>query len=234
MHRQLKFQFIGLMEPKQQRKKLEKYRRKIDFPLAISNVSNKIWVFFSERFELTVVMDMVKQLTLKVFDIEYQQEFYLTMVYAKCDAIERTELWDSLYALGSDMNLPWIVGGDFNVIWEEEEKFGGLTVHINEVDDFRYYINTSNLFYLGFKGSIYTWWNGRAEENCIFKRLDRCLANLEFQNLWPGIEVEHLTKIRSDHSPLLIKLSPEVAPIKKSFRFLNFWLKHESFHEVVR
>ncbi|XP_009796364.2 uncharacterized protein [Nicotiana sylvestris] len=234
MHREHKFQFIGSMEPKQQGKKLEKYRRKIDFPLAISNVSNKIWAFFSERFEVTVVMDMVQQLTLKVFDIEDQQEFYLTMVYAKCDAIERTELWDSLYALGSDMNLPWIVGGDFNVIWDKEEKFGGFPVHINEVDDFRHCIDTSNLFYLGFKGSIYTWWNGRAEENCIFKRLDRCLANLEFQNLWPGIEVEHLTKIGSDHSPLLIKLSPEVAPIKKSFRFLNFWLKHESFHEVVR
>lgn len=135
----------------------------IDFPLAIKNVSNKIWAFFDEKYEVSVVMDMVQQLTLKIVDTEDQQEFFLTLVFAKCDATERMELWDSLYALASDMNLPWLVGGDFNVIWDEEEKFGGLPVHIIEVDDFRHCVSTCNLFDLGFKGSIYTWWNGRAE-----------------------------------------------------------------------
>ncbi|XP_070045450.1 uncharacterized protein [Nicotiana tomentosiformis] len=132
------------------------------------------------------------------------------------------------------MTLPWIVGGDFNVIWDEEEKFGGLPVHINEVDNFRHCVNTCNLFDLGFKGSIYTWWNGRAEEDCIFKRFDRCLANMDFQKLWPGLEVEHLPKIGSYHSPLPITLNPKVALVKKLFRFLNFWIKNDSFQAVDR
>ncbi|XP_019251178.1 PREDICTED: uncharacterized protein LOC109230104 [Nicotiana attenuata] len=116
--------------------------------------------------------------------------------------------------MASDMTSPWLVGGDFNVIWDEEEKFGGLLVSLNEVDDFRHCINTSNLSDMGFKGSIFTWWNGRSEDDCIFKRLDRCLRNMELQQTFP--------------------CDIETSPIKKPFRFLNFWTKHDSFKSVVK
>ncbi|XP_070036716.1 uncharacterized protein [Nicotiana tomentosiformis] len=95
-------------------------------------------------------------------------------------------------------------------------------------------MNTYNLTDLGFKGSIYTWWSGRAEQDCIFKRLDRCFANMEMQQLWTGVEVEHLSKIGSDHCPLLITCNPDAVQIKKSFIFLSFWIKHESLKSVVR
>ncbi|XP_070025375.1 uncharacterized protein [Nicotiana sylvestris] len=124
--------------------------------------------------------------------------------------------------------------GDFNVIWDEEEKFGGLPVSLNEIDDLRHCVNTCNLFDLGFKGSIFTWWNGRAEEDCIFKRLDRCLANSQFQQTFPGIEVQHLAKTGSDHSPMYLKCDTETPPIKKPFKFLNFWVEHDTFKDVVR
>lgn len=44
-----------------------------------------------------------------------------------------------------------LVAGDFNVIWDEEEKIGGVPVKISEVEDFRHCVNTCNLFDLGFK-----------------------------------------------------------------------------------
>ncbi|XP_075103684.1 uncharacterized protein LOC142178250 [Nicotiana tabacum] len=136
--------------------------------------------------------------------------------------------------MASDMTVPWLVGGDFNMIWDEEEKFGGLPVSLIEVDDFRHCINTCNLTDLGFKGIIFTWWNGRSEEDYIFKRLDRCLGNHELQQTFPGLEVTHLSKIGSDHCPMLLKCDIETPPIKKSFRFLNFWTKHETFKDLVK
>nr|XP_009780879.1 PREDICTED: uncharacterized protein LOC104229860 [Nicotiana sylvestris] len=225
MHRKNHYEFVGLMEPKQQAKKLERYRNKIGLAQAISNVSNKIWAFIDEVFEVAVMYNMVQQLTLRLFHTEKHVEFVLILIYAKCDAIERIELWDSLYAMARDMDAPWLVGGDFNVIWDEEEKFGGLLVSLNEIDDFRHCVNTCNLFDLGFKGSIFTWLDGRAEEDCIFKRLDRCLANVQFQQTFSGIEVQHLSKTGSDHSPMYLKCDIETPPIKKPFKFLNFWLK---------
>nr|XP_009782875.1 PREDICTED: uncharacterized protein LOC104231559 [Nicotiana sylvestris] len=234
MHRKNHYEFVGLMEPKQQAKKLERYRNKIGLAQAISNVSNKIWAFIDEVFEVVVMYNMVQQLTLRLFHTEKHAEFVLTLIYAKCDAIERIELWDSLYEMARDMDAPWLVGGDFNVIWDEEEKFGGLPVSLNEIDDFRHCVNTCNLFDLVFKGSIFTWWNGRAEEDCIFKRLDRCLANLQFQQTFPGIKVQHLSKTGSDHSLMYPKCDIETLPIKKPFKFLNFWVEYATFKDVVK
>ncbi|XP_075080127.1 uncharacterized protein LOC142165483 [Nicotiana tabacum] len=168
MHRQNHYEFVGLMEPKQQAKKLKRHRNKIGLVQAISNVSNMIWAFIDEVFE------------------------------------------------------------------DEEEKFGGLPMTLNEIDDFQHCVNTCNLFDLGFKGSIFTWWNGRAEEDCIFKRLDRCLANVEFQQTFPGIEVQHLSKTGSDHSPMYLKCDIETPPIKTPFKFLNFWVEHATFKDVVK
>ncbi|XP_070010247.1 uncharacterized protein [Nicotiana sylvestris] len=197
---------------------MERYRNKIGLAQAISNVSNKIWAFIDEVFEVTIMYNMVQQLTLRLVHTESHVEFVITLIYAKCDVIERIELWDSLYEMTRDMNAPWLVGGDFN----------------NEIDDFRHCVNTCNLFDLGFKDSIFTWWNGRAEEDCIFKRLDRCLANLQFQQTFPGIEVQHLAKTGSDHSPMYLKCDTETPPIKKPFKFLNFWVEHATFKDVVR
>ncbi|XP_070046792.1 uncharacterized protein [Nicotiana tomentosiformis] len=102
------------------------------------------------------------------------------------------------------MEFPWLVGGDFNVIVSEEVKYGGMLAYIHEVEDFAHCNNICNLFDLGYKGSLYTWWNGRSGDDFIFKRLDRCLGNLKFLELFPALEVEHLIKYGLDHAPLLL------------------------------
>ncbi|KAH0776301.1 hypothetical protein KY290_007712 [Solanum tuberosum] len=102
-----------------------------------------------------------------------------------------------------------------------------------ETQDFNHCINVCNLEDQGFTGSKFTWWNDRTAEDCIFKRLDRILCNNEVNNIFPKIEVEQLTKSGSDHSPLLLKCSSSNERVVKPFRFLNFWLKEESFKEVV-
>ncbi|XP_060211660.1 uncharacterized protein LOC132639209 [Lycium barbarum] len=147
---------------------------------------------------------------------------------------DRIELWDSLTYLASDMTTPWLVGGDFNVVVDEEEKYGGLPVSVAEVEDFRCCIQSCNLTDLGYKGSIFTWWNGRGRDDCIFKRLDRCLGSFELQETYPGLEVSHLIKNGSDHSPMLLDFNREVPQFRKSFKFLNFWTKHESFMDMIK
>lgn len=79
-----------------------------------------------------------------------------TFLYAKCDALERLELWDIIYYVARDMELPWVpwmVEGELNVIMSEEEKLGGLPVSPSEYEDFALCINSCELFDMGFKGS---------------------------------------------------------------------------------
>ncbi|XP_075087628.1 uncharacterized protein LOC142169637 [Nicotiana tabacum] len=57
---------------------------------------------------------------------------------------------------------------------------------------------------------------------------------MEFQQTFPGLEVTHLSKIGSDHCPMILKCDIETAPVKKAFRFLNFWIKNNTFKDLVR
>ncbi|XP_070013359.1 uncharacterized protein [Nicotiana sylvestris] len=157
-----------------------------------------------------------------------------TFVYAKCSSLERLELWDNLYYLESDMEFPWLVGWDFNVALYEDEKIGELPVHPLEYEDFAFCINSCGLFDQGYKGSPFTWWNGRPNDECIFKILDRIFVNFPFQNMLPTIEVEHFIRAYSDHSPLLMTCGEQTTSFVKPFRFLNFWKKHATFKEVVK
>lgn len=51
-------------------------------------------------------------------------EILITTIYAQCDRMESLELCDSLELL-SNTTCMWLVGGDFNVISNNEEKLGG-------------------------------------------------------------------------------------------------------------
>jgi len=93
--------------------------------------------------------------------------------------------------------------------------------------DFSLFISNCALSKVRFVGSKYTWWNGRIEEKCIFKRLDRILVNQIFLELFPSSEVHHLIRQGSDHAPLHLICNSEEEPIVKTFRFLNFWTKHD-------
>ncbi|XP_060216593.1 uncharacterized protein LOC132644061 [Lycium barbarum] len=84
-----------------------------------------------------------------------------------CSEVERLQLWDSLYLLTSNMTSLWLVGGDFNVIMNEEEKIGGLPVLPQEYEDFAFCLNSCELHEMPFKGSPFTWWNGRAANDFL-------------------------------------------------------------------
>ncbi|KAH0635528.1 hypothetical protein KY289_035443 [Solanum tuberosum] len=111
-----------------------------------------------------------------------------------CNALERLELSDEMEEVAEQSQKPWLIGGDFNVILNEEEKQGGLPFMQSEAIDFAQCINNCGLVELKYSGSNFTWWNGRIEEHCIFKRLDRVMGNQTFINLFPSSEVHHLIR----------------------------------------
>ncbi|XP_060182863.1 uncharacterized protein LOC132612790 [Lycium barbarum] len=198
------------------------------------NVNGKIWIFVDAEIQVEIMRDTEQLLSCRFTHLGDGQELVLTVVYASTDRTGRIALWEDLYDMSSHITIPWLVGGDFNVITDDIEKFGGLPVQFAETEDFRQCIDICQLMDLGFTGSMFTWWNGRSDEACIFKRLDRCLGNQALQNCFPNLEVEHLIKQGSDHSPLLVNMRADSRPIRKSFRFLNFWVEHESFLDVIK
>lgn len=127
-----------------------------------------------------------------------------------------------------------MIDGDFNFILDASEILGGLPVTNNEIVNFAQCVNNCVLTELKFSGSKFTWWNGRIEEKCIFKRLDRVFGNIEFMHQFPTSEIQHLIREGSDHCPLLVSCNSNQERFSKPFRFLNFWVKNENFLKVVK
>ncbi|OIS96614.1 hypothetical protein A4A49_14026 [Nicotiana attenuata] len=92
-----------------------------------------------------LIMDTEQQL-IKVFHQDIGKHIIMTFIYATCSSLQKMELWDYLYYLTSDMDMPWVVGGDINVVLHEDEKIGGLPVHPPEYEDFAFCVNPCGLF----------------------------------------------------------------------------------------
>ncbi|WMV18188.1 hypothetical protein MTR67_011573 [Solanum verrucosum] len=219
------------MEPFQNPSELEQYKRRLGFDKAGVNQNGKIWCFWNDDWEGSLILDTVQQVTIQFKKNE--KDFLISAVYARCNAMERLELWEELESIAENVRCPWVIGGDFNVILNEKEKLGGLEFTINEAIDFDSLISSNALSEVQFSGSKYTWWNGRIEEACIFKRLDRILVNHEFLEVFPASEVQHLIRQGSDHAPLHMSCNTDEVPINKPFRFMNFWSKHQQFKKIV-
>ncbi|KAH0744967.1 hypothetical protein KY290_032960 [Solanum tuberosum] len=219
------------MEPFQDPKELDNYKRKLGCKNAYCNISAKIWVFWDDDWRGEVLSDSIQQISLKLS--KNNVEMICTAVYARCDALERLELWEELEALSVNINIPWTVGGDFNVIMNKEEKLGGLDFTQFEALDFSQCINNCALTEIKYEGSLFTWWNGRIERDSIFKRLDRVFGNQEFSNMFPTSEVHHLVRQGSDHAPLHVICNLEEEVTSRPFKFLNFWTRHPQFQQIV-
>ncbi|XP_070050533.1 uncharacterized protein [Nicotiana tomentosiformis] len=118
----------------------------IDGTISELKPHTKIWLFVDANVKGELIMDTAQHVTVNVFHHDIGQHVMMTFVYAKCTTLEWLDLWDNLYHLASDTEMPWMVGGDFKVVLHEDEKIGCLLVYPPEYEDFAFCINSSGLF----------------------------------------------------------------------------------------
>ncbi|XP_015169816.1 uncharacterized protein [Solanum tuberosum] len=227
------------MEPFQNPSVLEQYKMKLGFDKATSNCNGKIWYFWKDGWMGNILLDTIQQVTIQFK--HNNKEFIISVVYARCNALKRLELWEELESIAERVQYPWIIGGDFNVILNEEEKLGGLEFSPNEAIDFAAFISSGALSEVRWLGSKFTWWNGRIEEACIFKRLDRILVNQAFLDVFPSSEVHHLIRqgfknIVEENWKVDFAGNPFIefhAKLKKVKKALSIWSK-EVFGDIFQ
>ncbi|XP_020266911.1 uncharacterized protein LOC109842442 [Asparagus officinalis] len=145
---------------------------------------------------------------------------------------DRKILWQEL--LNFNQNSPWLVGGDFNAILNNEEKLGGAPVSDTDTIDFQNFFSFSNLVHLKAIGNFYTWCNKQDAQDRIWSRLDRVLVNEDWIHQYTSSPVEFLMPSCSDHSPALITIGEDKFDGKRPFRFFNMRIKHPKFLPPVK
>ncbi|KAG8474051.1 hypothetical protein CXB51_034160 [Gossypium anomalum] len=131
-------------------------------------LSSGIWILWKDNIQMEVMVNHMQFIHMKIkFDDAMDWVFFIG-VYGSPHRILKKELWYGLSCIAKNMQLPWLVSGDFNVFFNEEEKKGGSKRIVASCPVFQ----QSELKDLGFKGPRFTWNRGT-----IFERSERALCN---------------------------------------------------------
>ncbi|XP_019232463.1 PREDICTED: uncharacterized protein LOC109213163 [Nicotiana attenuata] len=129
----------------------------------------------------------------------------LTVVYARNKQHERTRLWYELQMMGNQVQIPWLISGDFNSVLKTEDRMG-QPVTMNEIKEFKHCIDSIQLTPLNTKGCFYTWCNKQYADDRVYSRIDWAFGNFEWIKKYGHVDVVGLEPGVSDHSPIVIQI----------------------------
>jgi hypothetical protein len=139
----------------------------------------------------------------------------------------RRNLWDELAGLLSLWDLPWCIGGGFNVIRFLCERSGAARIS-PAMADFSDFILERGLMDLPLTGRSFTWSNLSSRS-----RIDRFLVSPVWEAKYPGLFQKRVPHLCSDHFPILLDCGG-IHRGKRPFKFESMWLQEDGFVERVR
>ncbi|XP_059295379.1 uncharacterized protein LOC132048699 [Lycium ferocissimum] len=228
-----KIKIVAILEPFVSINKIDAYMRYLGFQYSLNNLNGKIWFFWNSNYRTSIISNTDQQITIKMSHSVSGKHLFITTIYAKCTAAERKDLWISLENVYLQVDGPWCLGGDFNVILNPSEKLGGKPHRMYKSLDFSSCMDNCELTDIGFMGPNFTWCNNRRPVKRIWKRLDRVFINDSWGQLFHNNIVRHLPRTGSDHRPLLINCHNAYKNGIKYFKFLDFWTEQPNFYQLV-
>ncbi|XP_020697053.1 uncharacterized protein LOC110110087 [Dendrobium catenatum] len=161
------------------------------------------------------VIEVSSQMVVGKLEVLGKGSWVVASVYGSTNAFERKLLWYSLERHCSG-DLPMGVGGDFNCVLYQDEKRGGKKFSLTQASkDFHSFMINNDLHEVRSMGPRFTWCNNKSESTRILEKLDRCFIISSALNIIHLALVKHLSRIASDHCPILLDIFKPVEFVKK-------------------
>jgi len=177
---------------------------------------SNLWCFCSKSINLVLVNVDDQQINLKI--VVNGKSFCLTGVYASNCQLKRKELWENLKNIQHSTNLPWCCLGEFNTILGVHEQRSRYRVSSSTMTYFQEWSEANNLIHIHTRGATYTWTNRRRGRFNIQRRLDRAICNKKWFAVCNLVTVSTLTKLRSDHFPILVEFKNDDCTFVSQFK----------------
>lgn len=156
--------------------------------------------------------------------------WWLTNVYGPTDNVAKGEFLQELRDVRASFHGPWLLCGDFNMIYQACDKNNGR-FNLGLMRSFRSMLDDLLLDELHLSGRMYTWSNHR--DNPTLERLDRIFTTVCWVEQHTCHSLRCLSSDSSDHAPLLLVLNTEPWA-RPRFRFDDYWTAMDGFQDVVQ
>ncbi|KAL2904222.1 Holliday junction ATP-dependent DNA helicase RuvB [Bienertia sinuspersici] len=127
---------------------------------------------------------------------------------------------------------PWLLMGDLNCVLNLDERLGS-PVSLGEIREIRYCMEECGLSDIPYGGNFYTWCNKHLDDSRVYSRIDRVMANDEWQESYGCMIAQFLNADISDHCPAFVSSSSQCQG-KKPFKFYRVWSTAANFKEELR
>lgn len=118
---------------------------------------------------------------------------------------------------------------DFNARLTLAYRKGGAKSGHMPCKDFGTWVQRNDLIDIGTQGPSFTW----CRDN-LMERIDRAFFNTHWLDKLSECTVLHLSRVYSDHHPILVKTASHHQSRRKGhFKFLLPWVTHANFRKVV-
>ena len=119
-------------------------------------------------------------------------------VYGPNSNVDRKFLWEELTGLISWWDLPWCIGGDFNVTRFPSERSRNVR-QSSAMSDFSDFISSHGLMDFPLAGGTFTWSN-----NGSWSRLNRFIVSPQWEVKFPNLLQKRLNRLCSNHFLILL------------------------------
>ncbi|XP_062104348.1 uncharacterized protein LOC133815532 [Humulus lupulus] len=133
-----------------------------------------------------------------------QMDILVTFVYGLNTMDERLEMWRGPSFIHV-LNKPWLIVGDFNVVFNFDDRAGGRTISAAEILDSKAWLAHTQLASLKSIGSNFIWSNKQDGGDRVYSKIDHVFINEDWIDALPNSIAEFQWDVHSDHCYFLIK-----------------------------
>jgi hypothetical protein len=153
------------------------------------------------------------------------------MVYGPADHSRTGEFLNELELEVNGCQLPLVVGGDFNLIRRLADKSNEV-VCWSRIRRFNDAIAAMSLIELDRAGARFPWSINQLDP--IRSVLDRVFVSPSWETLFPLCSLSAITRIGSDHNPLMLDSAEGGSLRPARFFFQTWWFRIAGFDDMVR
>jgi len=157
--------------------------------------------------------------------------WWLTCVYGPQENHAKIQFLQELRSIRDQCVGPWLVAGDFNLIYKDEDK-NNNNLNRAMMGRFRRWVNDMAVTELPLHGRKFTWSSSSSIASPTLVKLDRVFCSLDWENLFPDCLLQSHASGDSDHCPLILGLQ-DCPSSKRRFHFEAFWPNMDGFIETV-
>jgi exonuclease III len=139
-----------------------------------------------------------RSLLAKVRQLSSGAAWSLSVVYGPAREEEKTTFIQELNELSHNYVGPWLIAGDFNLIYWAEDKSNDR-LNKRRMRQFRQFLSHSTLKELHLEGRLFTWSNERVHPT--LECIDRSFHTTKLERLYPQCDMHSLASGCSDHAP---------------------------------